>query len=348
MRTFTLLRKLLLPILVLALIGAQQANAVFAQADNWKSLGLDGAYIRSLVIDPQNPSILYAGTPYNVYKSTNAGLTWAVLPETQGTSDIWSMAIDPKTPSTLYAVRDGPGVIKSVNGGQNWTTINNGMNTLARSIVINPQDTTNLYVGTWEGVFKSINGGKTWVSINKGLIYGTDINYSMVNKVAIDPQSPDILYAGTYDGGVFRSINAGEDWLPFNGGLDNLWIHALAVDPKSPSTLYAGTKGGVFRSDDRAGHWEDANAGLPADRNVLSLAIDPQTPTTVYTGLRDGGVFKSVDSGKNWVSVGMIGTIPYALAMDSAAHPTLYAGTSGKGVFVLDNSLKFYLPVIRK
>jgi hypothetical protein len=67
-----------------------------------------------------------------------------------------------------------------------------------------------------------------------------------VNALAIDPLTPDILYAGTNDG-VFRSIDGGEAWSSFSTGLANTDIRALVIDPVTPAILYAGTWGsGVF------------------------------------------------------------------------------------------------------
>jgi len=65
--------------------------------------------------------------------------------------------------------------------------------------------------------------------------------------LAIDPQRPTTLYAGT-DGGVYKSTDGGANWQAINTGLTNLGVNALAIDPRTPTTLYAGTAGGgVFR-----------------------------------------------------------------------------------------------------
>ena len=67
-----------------------------------------------------------------------------------------------------------------------------------------------------------------------------------MTALAIDPQTPTILYAGTERGGVFKSTDGGESWIAFNTGLTNLLVNSVVVDPQRPTTLYAGTQGGVF------------------------------------------------------------------------------------------------------
>ena len=64
-----------------------------------------------------------------------------------------------------------------------------------------------------------------------------------VRALAIDPQTPSTLYAGTGNG-VFRSTDGGASWTAVNSGLTSLAIDTLAIDPQNPSTVFAGTSGG--------------------------------------------------------------------------------------------------------
>ncbi len=80
-----------------------------------------------------------------------------------------------------------------------------------------------------------------------------------IYALAIDPQTPSTLYAGTYGGGLFKSENAGASWNESNSGLTNLFIKTLAINPQIPTTLYAGTLG-VECSRARM----EARHGLPA------------------------------------------------------------------------------------
>jgi hypothetical protein len=65
---------------------------------------------------------------------------------------------------------------------------------------------------------------------------------------AINPATPNTLYAGTAGRGVFKSTNGGASRTAINSGLTNLQVFALAINPVTPSTLYAGTNDGVFES----------------------------------------------------------------------------------------------------
>jgi photosystem II stability/assembly factor-like uncharacterized protein len=162
-----------------------------------------------------------------------------------------------------------------------------------------------------------------------------------VSAVAVDPQTPSTLYAGTFSGGVFKSIDAGGRWDPVNLGLTNLGIYALAIDPKIPTTLYAGTFGsGVFKSVDAGGRWDPVNSGL-TNLYIRVLAIDPQTPSTLYAGTEDI-VFRSTDGGASWSGGNVWRScctpdegprIPTALVVDPQSPTTLYLADYWDGVF---------------
>src|SRR5206468_3479505 len=103
-----------------------------------------------------------------------------------------------------------------------------------------------------------------------------------ITALAVDPQNPNTVYAGTIGGGVFKSANGGASWSAANFGLTAADVRALAVDPRNPSTVYAGTNGaGVFKSTNGGASWSAANSGLTAT-DVHALAVDPQSPSTVY------------------------------------------------------------------
>jgi hypothetical protein len=58
----------------------------------------------ALTVDPQRPSVVYAGTNYGVYKSTDAGTTWNLLSAgSPNCCEVHALAINPADPSTVYA-----------------------------------------------------------------------------------------------------------------------------------------------------------------------------------------------------------------------------------------------------
>jgi photosystem II stability/assembly factor-like uncharacterized protein len=158
----------------------------------------------SIVINPLNPKVLYAGTSFSstsatteqarIYKSRNAGASWVDvstgLPPTQGAT-----THDPVRALSIQAVDTNRviaglfyndtlgGVYLTTNGGTSWTRRASGLptstGTLPRSILIRPGSTTEFYVGLGRtgdtdcGPYRSTDAGLTWTSFVSGPVLNT-------------------------------------------------------------------------------------------------------------------------------------------------------------------------------
>jgi len=128
-----------------------------------------------------------------VFKSTDGGVTWITLDQGPLHPYAQALAVDPQT-STLYVGR-APGLLKSVDGGGQWTVA--GLDAeLIQCVSVNPRNSDILYAGTYNGVFASQDGGGSWSALNTGL------NSLTIRALAIDPEDPTIVHAAT-DSGVY-------------------------------------------------------------------------------------------------------------------------------------------------
>jgi photosystem II stability/assembly factor-like uncharacterized protein len=110
--------------------------------------------------------------------------------------------------------------------------------------------------------------------------------------LAVDPQKPSTLYAGT-DSGLFKSADGAAQWIEAYSGIGQVYVRALMVDSQNPDTVYAGTDRGLFKSMDGAASWSRVlgNSGV--------AVLDPRNPNTLYAGI-PGGLLKSTDGGGSW------------------------------------------------
>jgi photosystem II stability/assembly factor-like uncharacterized protein len=88
-------------------------------------------------------------------------------------------------------------------------------------------------------VYKSINCGDTWTLTSTGLPADW-----WAGSLAIDPHTPDVLYAGSSMGGVYRSIDGGHSWGIYSTGLSNPKVYELIASSATPAVVLAGTRGG--------------------------------------------------------------------------------------------------------
>ncbi len=326
----------ILLLLLVILLSQVQAAVTWQQTS-----GPPGATVYSLAIDPLTPQTIYAGTEYNgLFKSIDGGSSWSTSIFSDGL--INAVVIDPINPQTIYAVISG--LSKSIDGGSSWSAMNGGLfdryDTGVLSLAIDPTNSQTIYAGTTTGAFKSTNGGSFWSAINDGLppIYVDPYSYVFpyIVSLAIDPATPQTVYAGTDYNGVFKSTDGGNSWSAVNSGLPsgelNQW-NILVIDPTSPQTVYTGIwGGGVFKSTNGGTTWSAANSGLTGTY-VDTLAIDPTNSQTIYVSIRGGGVFKSTDGGNSWNAAGLTNESVYSLAIDPTNSETIYAGTFLNGVF---------------
>jgi photosystem II stability/assembly factor-like uncharacterized protein len=324
--------KILLIVISLLLTAAAIAGHAGAALNTWQSngpTGSAGSRIWGLTIDPNNHSVLYAGTSGGLYKSSNAGDSWELNTGLVATV-VYTITVNPANSQIIY-VGMPDGVHMSTNGGTSWDLLSTGIpaSTAIKSIVIDPSDLTTLYVATYsKGVYKSTHGG-AWGQVNTNL---TDLD---VTALVIDPQTPATLYAGTYCGGVFKGTYGGTSWTEKNVGLTDKCVMTLAIDPLTPETIYAGTYfDGVFRSTNGGDSWEAVNSGL-SNAYIQSLAVNPQHTGILYAGISSNGVFKGSGGSVHWIPVNTGLTTNYvnALAVDPVSPATVYAGTDGGGVF---------------
>src|SRR4029077_1906032 len=140
-----------------------------------------------------------------------------------------------------------------------------------------------IYAGAMVGnaYFKSTDGGLTWSRRR----FGSPAVY--VIAVAVDPLSPNIVYAGTQNEGVFKSTDYGETWASVGSGLSGA-ITYLTVDPTKSGQLFASTATAFYLSEDGGKSWTSV-LNMPA----WTITIDPNTPATVYATARTQGVFRS-------------------------------------------------------
>jgi len=111
-------------------------------------------------------------------------------------------------------------------------------------MIVHPADANHILLATRGlGILVSKDGCQSWQSSNTGL------NSMSVNTLAIDPNNPDTIYAGT-DGGAYISTDGGKTWGEINDGLLGATVvYSIVVD--KDSNVYAATPYGIFKLENK-------------------------------------------------------------------------------------------------
>jgi hypothetical protein len=175
----------------------------------------DGGRASTIAISPTDSNRVVAGTHKGDLVMTRAAQTatastvWDAARPRAGW--ITSVAFDPRNTNTLYATYGnfgGPHVYRSTNAGATWTSTDGPQGDAARSIpdipahsiVVDPDDSARLYLGTDAGVFVSLDAGATWMVEDTG--FGPAVTEWL--SLLRDTSGRKRLFAFTHGRGVWR------------------------------------------------------------------------------------------------------------------------------------------------
>ena len=132
-----------------------------------------------------------------------------------------------------------------------------------------------------------------------------------INAIAVDPNNPEIWYAGAPAGGIWKTTNSGGSWTNLFDNFPQIGVSGIAIDPNDSNTIYIATGDddaadsysiGVFKSTDGGQTWNETGLN-PSNTNVSSLmneiVIDPTDSNILWVGT-SFGLYKTIDGGDNW------------------------------------------------
>ncbi len=327
-----------------------EESGVYRSTDDGQSWGLSTTGLTNLrladiLIDAGKPDIVYAGTQVRfslftqsgIYRSTNAGASWALVPGNPAGGDVRVLA---QVGSTVIAGLAGGTAVRggvfSSSDGQLFQRSDRGIVAMrCRTVATFPglaDEVLTGATGTFRepgGAYRSLDGGGSWEEYSNG-----NLNPA-VNVICV--ASPTLRYAGTGGGVWRRSAGSGDTWQVT--AISSGQVHDLAMtsNPDDSLLIYAATANGVFFSLNGGASFIPMNNGLTR-LNVQALVIDPTTPELLYAGTDSAGVFHSTDGGLGWSPLinGLASLDVRDLAFDADGH--LFSATSG-GLFELVSGL---------
>jgi len=178
---------------------------------SFRSIGpaVTSGRIADFAVNPNNHSEYYvAAAAGGVWKTTDHGITFTPIFDSQGSYSIGCVTLDPSNPSVVWvgtgennnqrSVSYGDGVYMSPDGGKSWQ--HKGLKTSEHiaNIIVHPDDPRTIYVAAYgpvwsaggeRGVYKSTDGGTTWTCVK------AVSDYTGCNDLVMDPRDPDVLYA---------------------------------------------------------------------------------------------------------------------------------------------------------
>ena len=286
-----------------------------------------------LETDPYAANTIWYGTSTEgLYRSTDAGKVFSLITSLQTAQEpdgnevditngfvFWSISFDPNQ-QRIYIGVSGPAssifyADYSENDETAWLWTGFGLNNQGGADIVIAYDNPDKIYSSWAGIRKSTDGGSHWEWLSNGI---AGLQFW---QIGVSPHDPDRVIGVADSDGAFGSHDRGNTWESYNLALDEEYgsqsYRSIAYDPAAPGTIFLDGSGSIFISKDDGKYWDSSNnfplpgpeLGDGFDRlKPLTLAVHPQTPSTIYAGVvfdpnQKGGLYRSQDSGKNWVLV---------------------------------------------
>jgi len=273
----------------------------------WENLGLYGATVSAIAIDPVSnvpTGTVYAGTTSGsgLYRSTDGGLTWEDI---SGYGSVQELAVN--TVDGIVWAKGEPGFILSTDGGSTWSAAPTPHNW--GSLVISGGLTIQ---GSGSSVEISLDGGANWAS---ALLPGN----SQVAALSVDKINDYVFAASTDE--IYHSPITPTNFITSSGGITSSHgmnnILSLGVSPHISGVVYAGTgdTGGkaLYHSDDSGVSWTQIFSN---EAGVGYIVFHPVLTQTVYAGGQqssDGLNFTWMASGAGNSHLDIYPTAPYTM-----------------------------------
>lgn len=337
-----------------------------------RSIGPAGMSGRIAAVDAfrGDPRIVWVGAASGgVWKSTNGGLTFEPVFDTQPVHSIGALAIDPRTPDVVWvgtgegnprnSVSHGDGVYLTRDGGKTWTNVGLRKSERIHRILLHPRDPRTAWAcalgpawseGEERGVFRTDDGGKSWKKV-----LSVDATTGC-GDLAIDPGNPDHLLAATWDfrrtpytfrsggpgSGLHVTWDGGETWTKLGereglpkGTLGRIGLSFCEGHPEVVYAVVEAERSVLLRSEDGGRRFEvvnDSPSVNPRPFYYADVKVDPAQPNRVYSLATQLRV--STDGGRTFENVRgtqrrQVHVDHHALWIDPSEPRRMYLGNDG-------------------
>jgi photosystem II stability/assembly factor-like uncharacterized protein len=253
------------------------------------------------VVLGEKPGVLYLGTHYGLFTSTDGGRTW---PQSHGTLSnymVTAIAVSPSNPNILALIviptsglGQQSGIAFSHDSAKTWQ-INapSGLSSSAYPYTVKAGSVNSgqfyaFYF--YAGWLETRDLGAHWYPITRGTL-----SNMQMSSLLIDPVDPNHLYLGG-DQGLYESHNDGNHWLHITAIQGN--VQSIIATNTTPYIYYCATDQGFY-------HWREGSTQITQVTH-LPMAVPPTRLTTDATGkalygLSGQDLWFSSDSGTTWV-----------------------------------------------
>jgi len=341
-------------------VSSSYTDCGWGSFDYWTPMGW---YCNVIAVDPVDPNVVWAAG-VDLFRSDNAGRDWGIA------SYWWGRGLDPSfahadqhaivfhpdfdgvNNARMFTAGDG-GVFSTDNPyAQTATTVGGICDPGASRVFFrsynNNMGITQFYHGTpYPGGDRYIAGTQ-----DNGTVLGVDVlghdGWTFVwggdgGYTAVDPLSPNVVYAESQRFGFAKSYDGGRTYRDAVNGIDEngfLFITPFTMDLNEPQRLWTGGYR-LWRTDNAASLWEPASKSPIGPGQISAIAVAPGNSQKVVAGSSEGDVYRSLNAvwtsavstwGSTRPRAGFVSSLVFEPDSQSVVYAT-YAGFGGDHVW---------------
>lgn len=243
--------------------------------------GGQGWYDLAIAASPTDPGVVLVGG-VNIWLTNDGGDNWSLNAHWYGGggapyvhADIHDLIFVPGSGNSYYAACDG-GVFRTVNHGNAWTDLSNGLEIAQLYRFSNSATNPELIISGWQDNGSNLKNNNNW----RQVLGGDGM------ECIIDYNNPSVMYGSLYYGYVLKSTNGGNSFDVIvnsdGGGVDSrgLWVTPYVMHPTNPNTLLIG-KNELYRSTTGGEFWT-ALGSLTGNGQIRAIAYAPSNPLHIF------------------------------------------------------------------
>ncbi len=234
----------------------------------------------------------FASSDFNLSNTTNGGTTWNPTFSTGPNRSIQFL-----NATVGFGIGNSVDILKTVDGGQTWTTSYNNVNTLLLAVHF-PSPLIGYAVGADASfmageMYKTVNGGTTWTAVSHP---APDVIYDLYFTSNDTGYIVGYSFSGDF---IFKTVNGGASWQTQTPSGNSI-INSIYCRNSDNCWCAGTTNGQISRTTNGGTNWTTCTNSQTNPLYDIVFVNSTIGYAVGGNGISSGTIVRSIDGGLTW------------------------------------------------